>query len=455
MKKTFLKAGALALISLATLTGCGGGGDPGVTTVKFSVRNYAVELEGWKKTVSKANELLEADNQKVRIEIETIQVGSSWDDFYNKVRTNILTNKGGTIGRIAESHMPKMRTGKLIGEVTELANELKATGEYNNSAFEGVAKEGDKYYGLPSGLQHMVLYYNKDKFDAYNQGKPAANQLAYPSANWEDASVFQEIRTSALKLTSGEGLSKQFGFSAGPFLAYAGMYSKNSGGYNIFDDEGKCKIYSQSFLDVYNWLGDMIYTDKSSPNISDSLDEGGLDKFCTGNVAMYVGGVYDLHDIVTKTKNKFTVGVGAIPVGLNADGEKYSSYTSNFTDCYWASDKSRHKEEDRIALRYLMKSEVIKESAKYHVGGVPIKNDCVDNYFNELKLAGLSQAAVDCIRAGAAKKINVPYTAYYNEVDLAINAKVGLWMNHEDPDWYTDKFVKFAHDTMVAAMPEE
>ena len=33
--------------------------------------------------------------------------------------------------------------------------------KYNASAFEGVAKKDGKYYGLPSGTQHMVLYYNK------------------------------------------------------------------------------------------------------------------------------------------------------------------------------------------------------------------------------------------------------------------------------------------------------
>lgn len=453
MKKQFPKLAALALISLLPLTGCKSGqtDSEGNTIVKFSVRNYATELEGWKKTVEKANQLLEADGQKVRIEIESLKVGSSWDDFYAKVRTNIMTKKGGTIGRIAESHIPQMRKQNLIGELTDVATTLIDSGEYNTSAFNGVAREGNKYYGLPSGLQHMVVYYNKDKFDAYNKDKAESEKIAYPSGDWNNASTFEELRADALKLTSGSGSSKQFGFSAGPFMAYAGMYAKNSGGYNIFDDNGECKIYTQEFIDAYDWLGGMIYDDKTSPNISESLDEGGLGKFCSGNVAILVDGIYNIHDILTKCK--FNVGVAAIPVKEKSGGGKYKSYTTNFTDCYWISNTSKHAAEDKIALQYILKSEAIKASADYQVGGVPIKNDCVDNYFEKLEAAGLSHEACQVIREGAKNTISVPYTSYYNEVDLKVNAKLGLWMN-KDSEWTTDRFVRFMDTTMKEAMPK-
>lgn len=453
MKNKFLKLGALVAMTMCSVVSCSCGkkdtDDSGNTIVRFSIRNYITELDGWRQTVAKANELLAKDNKKIKIELEELKVGSSWDDYFAKVRTNILQKKGGTIGRIAESHMPQMRKQNLLGEVTDLANKLMETGEYNNDAFGGVAKEGNKYYGLPSGLQHMVVFYNKDKFDAYNAGKTDAEKIPYPSGDWNDATTFDEIRSMALKLTSGSGAGKQFGFSAGPFMAYGGMYAKNSGGYNIFDEEGNCRIYSQEWLDVYNWLGGMLYDDKSSPNISESLQEGGLGKFTSGNVAILIDGIYNIHDILTKCK--FTVGVAAIPAKAKADGTKYKSYSTNFTDCYWVSKNSKHPADDQTAIEYLMKSEAIKKSADYQVGGVPIKNDCVENYFEKLQAAGLSKTACDVIREGAKNTINVPYTDYYNEADLKINAKLGMWMN-KDPDWPTDTYVRFMDTTIKSFM---
>ena len=372
MKKRFLTLGALALASLTTLAGCGGGGgDASTTTVKFAVRNYTVEIEGWTAVVKKANELLEKDNVPVRIQLEALKVGSSWDDYYTRIAQDISAGRNATIGRIAESHMPKMRAANLAGEITDLAEKLIATGEYNTAPFAGVAKEGDKYYGLPSGLQHMVIFYNKDKFDDYN--KDAAEKIAYPSADWSNASTFAEIRRYAECLTKGDGASRQFGLSAGPFMAYAGMYAKNSGGYNIFDEKGECKLYTQEFIDVYDWLGEMLYDSRLSPNIADSLDSGGLGKFCSGNTAMIVDGIYNLHDIMTKCK--FNVGVAAIPVKENGAGGRYKSYTTNFTDCYFAARTSKHKEEDKIALEYLMKSECVQTLSDYQVGGVSSKMD--------------------------------------------------------------------------------
>lgn len=449
--KSILKTIFLPLLVVSSLTSCGGGGgdDSTVTTVKFSVRNYQVELEGWQEMVKSANQLLAADNQKVKIELETIKVGSSWDDFYTKVTTNILTRKGGTIGRIAESHIPLMIKKNQIADLTDVANELIATNEYNNDSFGGVALNGGKYYGLPSGLQHMVLYYNKDKFDAYNSKVEDADKISYPSGDWDDASTFTEIRDYAKKLTSGSGASKQYGFSAGPFLAYAGMYSKNCGGYNIFDDEGNCQIDTEPFYDVYNWLGSMIIEDGSAPKAVDTYNEGGFGKFCSGNIAMLVDGIYNLHDIIRDCK--FKVGIAAIPVGVNDSGAKYKSYSTNFTDRYWAAQTSKHPAEDKIALKYILKAESIRAHAALQVGGVPIRKDCVDTYFTSIVSSGVTQEAANVIKEGAKNTINVPYSSYYNEVDQKINAVIALWMDQKE-GWTTEKFIKYMDSEMKAAM---
>ena len=161
--------------------------------------------------IDAANCVLERYGEKVRIEAEIIMT-DSWDQYYTKVTSNILGKIGGTIGRIAESHMPQMVNKNQIADLTEVRNALVETGEYAADAFEGVAVKDGKYYGLPSGTQHMVLYYNKTIFDEYNKAHPEA-PVDYPSGDWNNASTFEEIRETAKKLTSGSGASKKFGLS--------------------------------------------------------------------------------------------------------------------------------------------------------------------------------------------------------------------------------------------------
>lgn len=181
----------LATAMCCSLAACGGGGGTdkdGNVIVQMSIMNSTNENPGWLAMIDAANEVLERNNEKVRIEAEIIMT-DSWDQYYTKVTSNILGKIGGTIGRIAESHMPQMVSKNQIADLTDIRDELVATGDYAADAFEGVAVKDGKYYGLPSGTQHMVLYYNKTIFDEYNTAHPN-DPVAYPSGDWNNASTF-------------------------------------------------------------------------------------------------------------------------------------------------------------------------------------------------------------------------------------------------------------------------
>ena len=338
--------------------------------------------------------------------------------------------------------MPQMVNKNQIADLTEVRNALVETGEYAADAFEGVAVKDGKYYGLPSGTQHMVLYYNKTIFDEYNKAHPEA-PVDYPSGDWNNASTFEEIRETAKKLTSGSGASKKFGLSAGPYLAYAGMYAKNSGGDNIFNAAGECVIATKPFYDVYEWFEDMLITDKSMPNTSDTQTLDAMARFLGGNIAMIIDGVWQIHDICKYTGDS-EIGVAAIPVAASGN----VSYSTTFADRFWASRNSPHPKEDKIALKALMSAEAITALSSKQIGGFPVREDCVDNYLSSIestKLAGY----VDVIKGGMAHKVSVPYSTYYNIVDQQINQKMATWING---DMSTKAFVDFMDETMKKGM---
>ncbi len=434
----------LATAMCCSLSACGGGGGTdkdGNVIVQMSIMNSTNENPGWLAMIDAANEVLERNNEKVRIEAEIIMT-DSWDQYYTKVTSNILGKIGGTIGRIAESHMPQMVSKNQIADLTDIRDELVATGDYAADAFEGVAVKDGKYYGLPSGTQHMVLYYNKTIFDEYNTAHPN-DPVAYPSGDWNNASTFAEIKETAKKLTSGSGAGKKFGLSAGPFLAYAGMYAKNSGGDNIFNEAGECVIASDTFYNVYSWFEDMLITDKSMPSTADTQTLDAMAKFLGGNIAMIIDGVWQIHD-VCKYTGDYEIGVAAIPVSEKSN----VSYSTTFADRFWAARNSKHPKEDKIALKALMSVEAITALSSKQIGGFPIREDCVDNYLSSIKNTKLA-GSVDVIRGGMEHKVSVPYSTYYNIVDQQINQKMATWING---DMTTKAFVDFMDETMKKGM---
>ncbi len=427
-----------------TFVACNGGDEydeDGNIIVKMSIMNSTNENPGWLAMIDAANDVLEAQGEKVRIEAEIIKT-DSWDEYYTKVTSNLLGRIGGTIGRIAESHVPQMISKNQLADITSVRDELVATGKYDASAFEGVAVKDGKYYGLTSGSQHMVLYYNKTLFDEYNAAHPD-DQIAYPSGDWDNPSTFDEIADAAAKLTSGSGSGKRFGISAGPYLAYAGMYATNSGGDNIFDANGNCIINSEAYLNVYDWFERMLIEDKSAPGTADTATSDAVSRFLAGNIAMLIDGVWQIHDICEYTEG-YEIGVAAIPVSE----EGLSAYSTSFSDRFWAARNSSHPEADKIALKALMSIEAITAVGAKQVGGIPVATECVDSYLSSLSSTKLADY-VDVIKEGATRRVAVPYSTYYNIVDQQINQKMATWLNG---DMSTVDFVAFMDDTMKKGM---
>ena len=446
--------------------------------VKMSIMNSTNENPGWLAQIEAANQLLAAQGEKIVIEPEIIKT-DSWDEYYTKITTNMLGRIGGTIGRIAESHIPLMMGKNQLADVSDIVNELLAKKDengnpvYNASAFDGVAKKDGKYYGLPSGTQHMVLYYNKTIFDQYNKviemklanktvaeisaetkfeaarveeiiaNNPSLTKLEYPSSDWNNASTFAEIQDAAKKLSYGGTNARRFGLSAGPFLAYAGMYAKNSGGHNIFDESGNCAIQSQPFYDVYDWFDGMLKVDKSMPNTSDTATSSAIDRFLSGNIAMIVDGVWQLHAINKYTED-YEIGIAAIPVKESG----YKSYSTTFADRYWCARTSSNKEADQKALKALMSVEAVTALSEKQVGGIPVIHDCIDVYLQTLSTSKFANY-VNVIKEGASNGVNVPYSTYYNIVDQRINQKMSVWING---DMTSEEFVDYMAESMRLGM---
>jgi multiple sugar transport system substrate-binding protein len=139
-------------------------------------------------------------------------------------------------------------------------------------------KLSDGYYGMPRDFQTVVLFYNKDMFDAA--------KVAYPTADW----TYDDLRTAAKSLTldkNGDGTIEQWGFSTDLWdmeLAWSeAIWSW--GGEVINADHTKTVLGEPVARQAWQFFYDMMFTDHSMPDANTTQQYGG-DLFQAGIAAM-------------------------------------------------------------------------------------------------------------------------------------------------------------------------
>jgi multiple sugar transport system substrate-binding protein len=140
-------------------------------------------------------------------------------------------------------------------------------------------KVDGNYYGMPRDFQTIVMFYNKDMFDAAG--------LAYPTADW----TWDDVREMAKKLTldkDGDGKTDQYGFSCDLWdmeLCWSeAIWSY--GGEVVSADFTKTLLGDEKARPAWQLFYDMIFTDKSMPDTI-AAGEYGYDLFQAGLVALW------------------------------------------------------------------------------------------------------------------------------------------------------------------------
>ena len=380
--------------------------------ISFSMAAYSNEVDGWTAMIEEANRQLEADGKNISIKINKVPC-TGWPEYYQKVITQMAGGSAPDIGRIAESYMPMLINKGQVADLTDYMAEDFDMSRYYEKTFENSAFVVGHYYGLPSGLNYYLVYYNKDMFDAAG--------LEYPSSDWNKASSFDEYREMAKALTGGEGANKTYGFSAGPYMAAIGMFNKSLGGNNVFDENGNPTMNDAVTKEVYAWFDTMLREDYSMPRPTDTKVMSAFDMFKAGRLGMILDGTWWLGAI--KDIKDFNVGIAAIPSGNGAE-----AYTSQFVDSFVIFKGSKHEAEAWEAVKAIMSTEAFQALAKTGVGGVPVAKDVANAVIDESLGSAVDESGKTCAEEGMNHTIKVPYNSYYQEADQKVNNVMDEWL---------------------------
>jgi multiple sugar transport system substrate-binding protein len=293
------------------------------TEITFQLWGSPQEGEVWTRVA----EAFHAENPDISVKVEV----ADWDSYWEKLRVLVA---GGTPPDVFAMDAPLYPDWQSRGALLNLQPYLDA----DPAALDGVFpvtleayKTPEGYFGLPRDFQTIVLYYNKDMFDAAG--------VAYPTEAW----TWDDLRSAAKTLTldkDGDGTTDQWGFWAEAYdqEPFWGSVIWSHGGDIVDLAAGKTLIDSPEAAAGFEFIRAMWLDDKSMPT-SSQLAQYGYDGFLSGISAMGVSGHWSVPDYAAAGLNFDVAPLPSGPAGrvtgVNSAGFVISSATKN-PDAAWA-----------------------------------------------------------------------------------------------------------------------
>lgn len=356
------------------------------------------EMPGWQGIVDAFNE----EHTDIHVTLE--QLPGGWAEYLQKLTTLIAAGSAPDVGRMGAAYMAQFATKGQLADLTDLVAQDLDMDKYYASAFEEIKIDG-KIYGIPIGIYTIIMYYNKDMFDA--AGVP------YPSMNWDSAWTLDEFIDIVTKLTSGEGLEKNYGFYANFDPERAVPFVYGTGADYLTEDHKTCTINDERIVTYYNLMQQMIYELGIAPTAAQAETMSFSQMFMAGRLGMMAEGQWMMPGL--NTEDDYSYGAAPIPGGR----------TNNFIDQYVIFEDSKHKAEAWEVVKSFIEEKAENIMVDNALGGIPINKivaeSRIEDLFDPLPMDE-KQMMLDSVDYSKA----MPYTPNWAEVMDAISVYTDL-----------------------------
>lgn len=257
MKKRMkqITAFMLAGIMVLSLAGCGSGKEKKESTEDTGEKILRVLNWGSTEEEQIANDAIVRFNEEypdVKVKQTCVPV-DSWSDFIQKWITMTTSNNAPDIinlgleaVQMAESNDLLMPLDDIVSNDSYLSN---LQSQYAEALLEGF-KVNNQLYGLPSGTQTMVMYYNKNMFDEAG--------IPYPQDGW----TWDEFLEDAKALTKKDGSVYGFGLSSSYFQLTPWWATNDTA---LVMEDSKPSLNSPGMIEAVEFLNRMV-KDKITPD---------------------------------------------------------------------------------------------------------------------------------------------------------------------------------------------
>lgn len=308
----------------------------------------AVEIEYWQyvfDTRVKAMNQLIAKFEEANPDIKVKQTTFPYADYQTKVAAAILAGQGPDVVQLFYGWTDSFIAGKMI---QPLRAEAFPAEEIERDFFPIVSamKRGNDYYGLPTAVRSLALFYNKKAF------KDAGLDPDKPPQNLEELVAATEKTT---KRDGGGNIT-----SAGITLDMAGqdhqwwreVLIRQFGGSPYTDNDSKVTYNDEAGLKALTFYTDL--QTKHKVGQVGFMDEGQA-AFRAGLAAMTIDGTFRLGSF--GTIKAFEWGVTELPANAEGVRSNYASYFANAITTKASGEKLAAAEK---FLKYVSSPEAMK-----------------------------------------------------------------------------------------------
>jgi multiple sugar transport system substrate-binding protein len=413
----------LVLIASLALSACGGAqpaASSGPVTISMMMWGDPAELEVWNKIV--------ADFHQAKPDITVKVEVSDWDSYWTKLKTLLSAETPPDVFAMdAPLYLDYQSRGVLLN--------LQPYLDKNPDLLKGVYpqtleayKTPDGMYGLPRDFQTIVLFYNKDMFDAAG--------VAYPTADW----TYDDLRNAAKQLTivGSDGKTSQYGI-------YSDLWDMELiwseaiwayGGDIINADHTKTLIAEPKAREAWQLFHDMMFEDKSWPT-STTAGEYGDDPFLAGVAAMTTIGHWAVPGYA---EANFKWDVAPMPKGPS--GQATSVNSAGFV----VGKASKNPDAAFEFLKYVLSEPAQKRLAELGFACPVLQSVAESDSFLKQSTQIDQKIFLDALNFAHMK----PVFKGYDEWSSAIgDGMAGIWTGEAELDPTLDEAVKAADEVLA------
>ncbi|MFT3798481.1 ABC transporter substrate-binding protein [Microbacterium sp.] len=174
-------AAAVAAAALIAVTGCSAGtAEPAASDepVTITYANF-ISNGGNEDNLQTIVDAFEAANPGITVDVTT----SAYGDYFTQLQTDLAASTQADVFDVDAGAFANIQASGVLAPFTDYD-----ASAYRQGVLEGYAVDGAQY-GLPTSFSNVVLFYNKDLFDAAG--------VDYPTSDW----TWADEQAAAQKLT--------------------------------------------------------------------------------------------------------------------------------------------------------------------------------------------------------------------------------------------------------------
>ena len=213
----------------------------------------------------------EAQHPNITIDVQT----AAYDQYFTKLQTAVA---GGKAPDTFELNYENFVTYASAGSLLDISSQAQPTeSTYYPKAYQVFAQDG-KQYGLPESFSDVLLFYNKDLFDAAG--------VAYPTTDW----TWADELAAAQKLTNAS--TGVWGdFQPVQFFEFYKVLAQNGGSF-FNADKTQATFNDAKGVEAATWLIDKANNYHVMPTTAELGGQDDTSLFKSGKLAMWHNGIW-------------------------------------------------------------------------------------------------------------------------------------------------------------------